>query len=252
MMKCASSNALSPGVSRRKKRNMQTFTGRASLLVAALLILVLLLQACGSGTAPASQHTATRAPAHTTPPNWIALAGPYVHIINNVAIVDPRIYSHLDPKTVEQVLQAVARYNAYHAPGFISLAPKLIPFIISHFAVTSTISYKKAQSKAQSNPPKPHLTGCEGFSASVNWWGLTLFFNHCLVNDIELGVITVGAISTIITAFIPAVGELVTIAVAAAFGVLEGALQWADNHCGNRGANVNVSWAVVSWIASIC
>jgi hypothetical protein len=210
--------------------------------VITMLLVTLLMQACGSGTHASptvsqqqtsiSSSTGTPSSQYEKPPQWVSLASTYVNVSNDTAVVNPQIYKHLPSKTINQVLQSLARYNA------LGLSKQGSGGVI-HFSLLLS-------------SPTPGANNCPPVTATPNWWGVTVFLNHCVISVIGAGgslLGVAGGIASALDAF--GIGIAITVVV----GILDaysGTLVLEDNACGDNGAYLNVAWVPVPWVAPVC
>jgi hypothetical protein len=214
-----------------------------SSFVVMMLLVALLVQACdpitpGAQTGSPQQKTSTSSSTskslsqYEKAPQWIALANAYVHVSNYTAIVSPQIYQHLDAKTISQVLQALEHYNALQISK-------------RNAGVTIPLSFTVAT-------PTPNANNCPPVTATSNWWGVTVFLNHCVIRVIAAGgslLGIAGGVAAALDAF--GIGLAITVVV----GILtaySAALAADDMQCGDQGAYLNVPWVPIPWAASVC
>jgi len=109
-------------------------------------------------------------------PDWAAQAAPYVHVANYVATVDPTITTALNPAVVAQVTSAVAAYNAS-------------PLDQRAAGNNPNGSVKTARPTRAGRLVSPDLLpggggGCYAYTSS-NWFGPSLYMDHCTTQWIE-------------------------------------------------------------------
>lgn len=222
-----------------------------STFIVTILLLMLSLQACGtdpsvSTASPVttSQVTHPSSPSHDDIQKWVSQANSYVHIVNYIATINPQIYKDLTSHITDFVQQAVKHYNG------LSLA-------LRKFGIASPTSLSPAPpdyasvSYSSQNDTSSHATvACpQSHTITPNWWGVTIHMNHCLASDTGNGL----AVSSGITAGLSLFGiDAPLDAFSGILAAYSGAIFLADTHCGDNGANLDVSWVVVSWVTPIC
>ena len=174
-------------------------------------------------------------------PAWIVKAGPYVHVSNGIAVVDPTIHKALSPNDVVLVTQAVQKYNALPYAAKVKKAP-----------ATGVSSHRFAL------PNDYCPSGSGGYTGPyIYWWGDAYTLNHCLIQQLWLAVYIDG--STSLAA--GAVCALYSAGLCVLFEALAGgyiaatikALSDADAQCKNQGANLNFTTGVpVPWVNAVC
>lgn len=224
----------------RKLVTVSVVTVVLSLILAGTPSVLAASRSQGGDTTPT---TAVAVTPGTMPTAVIAAAQPYVHVVNYVATVDPAISRRLSSQAVAQVTKAVATYNALpmdarvqglqSAPGG-HLVPARQVQLLSGAAA--------------------HYSACREYAhLFFNWWGVTLYMNHCLVNDVAFAWGSIGIIAGMISAACAACAPFAWL-LAGIAALYTGWLVWADNRCGGNGANVNAPWmwGWAPWISSVC
>jgi hypothetical protein len=176
--------------------------------------------------------TAIVAPS-TTAPAWLAAAMPYVHVKNFVARVDPTIARVLAPGDVATVRAEVDRYNA-------------APLSVRTIGATGPVSIPVSALR-------PAYSACYAYLNvhSYNWWGVQFYLNDCYAQDLALGVLLFAAAAALLL-LVPGIDVLIGVMIAM-LGVAAGSILWADHHCGNHGAYLNVPWVPAAvWGSTIC
>lgn len=187
-------------------------------------------------TAKLSAARPTPPPGVIEAPEWIAQAQKYVsEDANNVASInssidqDPVLKGH--PALMAR--QCVAAYN--------ELPPDL-----------RRMKERPQPEAAIARDDLAAMAACvEHASTAYNWWGFTTYMNDCLVNDLVATTAGAAAIAGIIAAVCPPCSVVAGI-IAGVFALYAAWLQWADQHCGNRGAYWNATWNGVIWISTVC
>lgn len=175
-------------------------------------------------------------PGVLTIPAWIELAGRYIHEdAQNIAGVDPAIDhdSHLAGHPATMARQCAAAYN--------QISPDL-----------RKLKTRPAPQAATPRDDLAAMAACkEVIQTSYYWWGYTTYFNDCAVDDIVFGDTTAAAIAGVVAAVCPPC-SIIAAAVGLYLAVEAAWLQWADQHCGNRGAYLNGTWVGGNWISTVC
>lgn len=237
---------------------MQKFTSyRLPLVITMLLLLMLFLQACGTDPAASvpttgslpkitpqvTQHTSSSS--QNDVQKWVSLVDSYVHISNYIATIDPQLYQHFDAQITSFVQQAVKHYNG------LSLSLRKFGVTMSASASSSSsynyanvsFSYDYASSNATSAPCK------QSYSVTSHWWGVAILMNHCLASDTGNKLAVSSGVAGALSLF----GlDLPLDAVSGILAIYSGSIALADSHCGDTGANLDISWVGIAWVTAIC
>jgi hypothetical protein len=186
----------------------------------------------------AQQSTQNSSP--SSEPAWIVKAGPYVHVSNGIAVIDPAIRKALSPNDVVLVTQAVQKYNALPYAAKVKKAP-----------ATGVSSHRFAL------PNDYCPSGSAGYTGPyVYWWGYAYTLNHCFILQlwtavyVDGGTAAAGAICAALSAGACVAVEALTVAYIAS---TVKALNDADTQCNKQGANLNFTTGVpVPWVNAVC
>lgn len=178
------------------------------------------------------------------PPSWIEKGAKYVHVANYLAKIDPNIHKYigdadtatdeqLTPSDLDNIYQAVQHYH-------------MLPY--AQRPEASSTSNSQAGSEAI-----PHAMSCWSASVTYNWWGISVYFNDCLIRDLLTG----SAIRYVLTDFLVSIGVLGGFAAVAAIASLAvaGSLFAADELCQGKGAYINIPYGYPTtplWIWGAC
>jgi hypothetical protein len=168
-------------------------------------------------------------------PSWLTTAMPYVHVVNYVATIDPRLARVLNVSDLATVRASVSRYNA-------------TPIAIRVNGVS--VSFTAAKS---STATSAYYSACYGYMrvARWNWWGVTFYLNDCFAQDLGLG-LAVATVASGLLLLVPGL-DVAVVALMAMLGAASGSILWSDHHCGNNGAYLNVPWVpAFVWGSTIC
>jgi hypothetical protein len=94
-------------------------------------------------------------------------------------------------------------------------------------------------------PCKPHA------HPTYHWWGATVYMNDCLCNTLMFATGSAGAIAGMIAGVCPPCAPIAG-PLGAFLGIYTSWLVWANQRCGNRGVNANVSWLDGVWLKTVC
>lgn len=219
-----------------------------SLLVIALVVFTLLHLTTGSTQAHAAQQpTSTQQSTSNSAsePEWIVKATPYVHVANGIATIDPAITKVLSASDLARVTQAIQKYNS------LPYATKM------SVAVTKSVAVQNISMNRNVTPNDYCPSGSGAVSGPYHyWWGTAWTFNHCLVQQLWIIIYIDGSVATGIGIICGAL----TAGACAIFAGLAGtvivgtvvAMQSADAQCNNRGANLNLTYAGIFFVNSVC
>lgn len=192
-------------------------------------------------SAPSSGVSQTSARPVTGPTNDLAIAMQYVHVSNYVATVDPAIKQALPASYVARVYATTAKYNA-------------LPLTVRNGTAQATTL------GARANAPIPNVVsgggggGCSEYARYVmNWWGVSLYMNDCLIQDVVFGAAVGSVLAGVVSYFCPPCAPAAII-IAADIDIHAAWLNWADGHCGNRGAWLQDPYIAggAAWVTTVC
>ncbi|HEU4324900.1 MAG TPA: hypothetical protein VFS21_17295 [Roseiflexaceae bacterium] len=188
-----------------------------------------------SAQAAAAQPSARNVTATTAGqvPQWVLTADRYVRVTNGVARVSPAIYSRLDRATVQQVMQAVAQFNALDQQYRMGDVHVSIPLRSQDAVIEAT---------------------CRGRSEiriSTYWWGQQYWLSSCTVLSVVAAGGSVAAIAGIIASVCGACAPVAGV-LAGVLALYTGWIAWADQYCDGGGVYVNRPWTGPVWISRVC
>lgn len=176
----------------------------------------------------------------TRMPDWAQRAAPYVTIgADGVAVINPAIASALSQRDLQAVRKAVATYNG------LPVSVRLHPHIQGTLGRGANVVSGGGGG------------GCSyNYWMQVQWWGVTLYINHCIIIDVNAGILGSAAIAGLIAGICGVLTAgtcaIVAAALAAYIVIYDIWIVRDDDHCGDRGVFVDRSWNGTIWIDTVC
>lgn len=170
--------------------------------------------------------------------NWqdvVAKANPYVHVVNNIATIDPHLTTYLSATEIALVRQSVAHYNN------IPLTLRQHPHLSGSYTFTGGVHSNTIVGSYKSYR----------WTIDVYWWGVRMWINSPFAQNFG------GVMAIVGGAIGGSIGNIVGAGAGAVIGaILGGVAGWLtayyDNECGNRGAFIDVNWFIQVSANPVC